>query len=84
MRLSENNPHEGTYITSLSWNKEVPNILASAGSDGLVALYDIKLNKSIFRFKDNFTGGNTRQVEIAWSKHISTHIAITLDDAKKN
>ncbi len=24
------NPHEGSYITSVAWNKEVANILASA------------------------------------------------------
>lgn len=59
-------------------------MLASAGSDGLIALYDIKTNKSIFSFRDNTPGNNTRQVEIAWSKRISTQIAVTLDDEKKN
>lgn len=62
----------------------MPHILASAGSDGLVALYDIKTNKSIFKIKDNFSNNNQRQVKIAWSKHISTQIAVTLDDEKKN
>jgi hypothetical protein len=50
----------------------------------LVALYDIKTNKSIFKIKDNFSNNHSRQVKIAWSKHISTHIAVTLDDEKKN
>lgn len=60
------------------------HILASAGSDGLIALWDIKTNKSIFQFKDSGPSTSYRQVEIAWSKHISTQIAVTLDDDKKN
>ena len=53
LKPSQKNPHEGSYITSVRWNKEVPHILASAGSDGLIALWDIKTNKSIFNFKDS-------------------------------
>ena len=84
LQPSQNNPHEGSYISSVSWNKEVAHILASAGSDGLIALWDIKTNKSIFQFKDSAPSHYFRQVEIAWSKHISTQIAVTLDDEKKN
>lgn len=84
LKPSSKNPHEGSYITSVTWNKEVAHILASAGNDGLIALYDIKNNKSIFSFKDNSTSVGSRQVEIAWSRHISTQIAVTLDDEKKN
>ena len=48
MAPSKKNPHEESYITSCAWNKEVAHILASAGSDGLIALWDIKTQKSIF------------------------------------
>lgn len=68
LKPSATNPHEGSYITSVAWNKSVSHILASAGSDGLIALYDIKSKKSIFNFRDNSSNNNTRQVEIAWSK----------------
>lgn len=84
MKPSQKNPHEGSYITSCAWNKEVAHILASAGSDGLIALWDIKSNKSIFNFKDSAANTNYREVSIAWSKHISTQIAVTLDDERKN
>jgi hypothetical protein len=47
-------------------------------------LYDIKVNRSIFNFKDNSSNNNQRQVEVAWSKQISTQIAVALDDDKKN
>lgn len=84
LKPSEKNPHSGSYVTSVTWNKEVAHILASAGSDGLIALWDIKNKKSIFNFKDSSSSTSFRQVEIAWSKHISTQIAVTLDDDRKN
>ena len=62
MKPSQKNPHEGSYITSVTWNKEVSHILASAGSDGLIALFDIKTNKSIFNFKDSAPTTSYRQV----------------------
>jgi WD40 repeat protein len=79
------NPHIGSYITSVSWNREVSNILASASENGVVALWDVKTNNSIFQFRDSgsSTSGN-RNVVICWSKNISTQIAVTLDDEKKN
>ena len=62
LKPSQKNPHEGSYVTSTTWNKEVPHILASAGSDGLIALWDIKTNKSIFSFKDSAPTTSFRQV----------------------
>jgi protein transport protein SEC31 len=47
------NPHNGSYVTSVSWNREVSHILASASENGLVALWDIKTNNSIFQFRDS-------------------------------
>ena len=38
LKPSATNPHEGSYITSVAWNKSVSHILASAGSDGLICL----------------------------------------------
>jgi len=79
------NPHEGSYVTSVSWNKEVANILASASENGLVALWDVKANNSIFQFKDSgVASSSNRNVVICWSKSISTQIAVTLDDEKQN
>ncbi len=64
----------------------MPHIFASASSNGLIALWDIKSKSSIFQFKDSPNTANTvgRNVVICWSKNISTQIAVTLDDEKKN
>ena len=74
------NPHVNSYVTSVSWNREVPHILASGSENGQVALWDIKTNKSIFSFKDSAPSSGNRNVTICWSKSISTQIAVTLDD----
>lgn len=55
-------------------------MLASASENGLVALWDIKTNNSIFQFKDSSSSSGNRNVVICWSKCISTQIAVTLDD----
>lgn len=78
------NPHAKSYVTSVSWNREVPHILASSSENGLVALWDIKTNNSIFQFKDSGVSSGDRNVVICWSKSISTQIAVTLDDEKRN
>ena len=79
------NPHVGSYVTSVSWNREVGHILASASENGLVALWDVKTNSSIFHFGgDSSAATGARNVVICWSKNISTQIAVTLDDEKSN
>jgi len=55
--------------------------LASASENGLIALWDIKANRSIFEFKDSpSSNAGNRNVVICWSKTISTQLAVTLDD----
>lgn len=59
--------------------------MASASENGLVALWDIKTNASIFQFRDSgASSSGNRDVVICWSKNISTQIAVTLDDEKHN
>ena len=58
--------------------------MASASENGLVALWDIKVNNCIFNFKDSGVSSGNRNVVICWSKAISTQIAVTLDDEKRN
>lgn len=84
MSFGRKNPHENSYVTSVAWNKEVNYILASAGANGLIALWDIKKNDCIFHFKDTPSSAGDRNVSVAWSKSIATQIAVTLDDEKKN
>lgn len=46
----EPNHHENSLITSISWNRIVPHILASASQDGKIVVWDLKQSKSIFQF----------------------------------
>ena len=46
------NYHQGSRITSISWNKSVSHILASASENGKVVVWDLKSNKSIFTFTE--------------------------------
>lgn len=46
------NYHEGSRITSISWNRIVPHILASASENGKIVVWDLKVNKSIFNFTE--------------------------------
>lgn len=57
--------------------------MASAGDNGLIALWDVKVNKSIFSFNEN-SNTSHKNVSIAWSKSVFAQIAVTLDDENKN
>jgi WD40 repeat protein len=57
--------------------------MASAGDNGLIALWDVKVNKSIFSFNDH-SHTSHKNVSIAWSKSVFAQIAVTLDDENKN
>jgi len=46
------NYHEGSNITSISWNRVVPHILASASENGKIVVWDLKGNKPIFNFTE--------------------------------
>ena len=46
------NLHEGSRITSISWNRGVPHILASASENGKIVVWDLKQSKSIFQFME--------------------------------
>jgi protein transport protein SEC31 len=41
---AEENPHEGSMISAVSWNKKVSHILASASRNGLTTVWDLKSN----------------------------------------
>lgn len=56
------NYHQGSRITSISWNRIVSHILASASENGKIVVWDLKVNKSIFTFTEpqlqqNIAGG---------------------------
>jgi len=67
----ETSPHGDHQITSVTWNKKVTHILASASTDSTVAVWDLKSNRSIFDFCSD-EGEDERQIEISWNPDIPT------------
>lgn len=55
------NFHQGSRITSVSWNRVVPHILASASEDGKIVVWDLKVSKSIFTFTEPSQDQNQQQ-----------------------
>ena len=47
------NHHQGSKITSISWNRIVSHILASASENGKIVVWDLKTNKPIFNFTES-------------------------------
>lgn len=76
------NLHEGSVITSVSWNRKVPHILASASQNGISVVWDLKINKSIFNFSDHSRNLNNRNVSLSWNPEIPTQVAVAYDDEK--
>jgi len=42
------NIHEGSLISSVSWNTKVAHILASSSENGIFAVWDLKNHVSLF------------------------------------
>lgn len=75
------NLHQGSIISSVSWNKKVQHILASASLNGLTVVWDLKTNKPIFNFQDSSITYN-RNIALSWNPEIPTQIAVSYDDEK--
>ena len=75
------NLHQGSTISSVSWNKKVQHILASASLNGLTVVWDLKTNKPIFNFQDSSITYN-RNISLSWNPEIPTQIAVSYDDEK--
>lgn len=89
----EPNYHEQAIVTSISWNKTVPYILASAANNGSIVVWDLKNTKAIFNLKDpNLVSYNfdpfsetsneapTANYKIIWSLQVPTQFLISNDN----
>lgn len=74
------NLHENSSINDISWNRKVPHILASASSNGIAVIWDLKMNKAIFSFNDNKKFKTNRKVSLSWNPEIPTQIGVVYDD----
>ncbi|EGR27630.1 hypothetical protein IMG5_192850 [Ichthyophthirius multifiliis] len=84
----EPNYHEGSIITSISWNKKVPHILASASNNGVAVVWNLKTSQVSFQINDNSnfqlqSQSQKRHLSLAWNPEIPLQFAITYDDEKK-
>lgn len=55
-KVGQPNYHEGSRITSISWNRVVPHILASSSENGKIVVWDLKMSKSIYNFTEPSQG----------------------------
>lgn len=92
----EPNFHEGSRITSISWNRVVPHILASASENGKIVVWDLKQSKSIFQFmepkqdstSDSYFGSPAGQSEarqaseirMMWNPEVPLQFVVANDD----
>ena len=83
------NFHQGSRITSISWNRIVPHILASASEDGKIVVWDLKVSKSIFNFTEPSNPADyfeeraeqkPRETSIVWNPEIPTQFLVANDD----
>ena len=92
----EPNYHQGNIVTSVSWNKVVPHILASASEDGTVVVWDLKNSQAIFNFKnpdlaaydyDPVTGKQEKKAtahHIVWSPTAPTQFLLSNDNGDQS
>ena len=83
-------------MTSVSWNKVVPHILASASEDGTVVVWDLKNSQAIFNFKnpdlatydyDPVTGKQEKKKtahHIVWSPIAPTEFLLSNDNGDQS
>lgn len=87
------NHHQGSKVTSISWNCTVPHILASASSNGKIVVWDMKSSKAIFNFtesgvqqQDNYfdqqepAAGVDRQIKLIWNPRVATEFLVASDN----
>jgi len=70
---------QGGEITKLSWNTQVSHILASACSNGIVAIYDVKAGKLWCELRCESTPGATVS-DVAWNPTEGLHIMTASGD----
>ncbi|KAL4510760.1 hypothetical protein ABPG72_004914 [Tetrahymena utriculariae] len=80
----DTNLHQGGYITSVSWNKKVPHVLASASSNGVAVVWNLKTSQVSFQTPDIYqhTQG-PKNLCLAWNPEIPLQFSINYDDEKK-
>jgi len=91
------NHHAGSKVTSISWNRTVPHILASASTNGKIVVWDMKSSKAIFNFTESgatqeenyFNYQDPAQIisekktTLIWNPKVPTEFLVSTDDDQK-
>ncbi|EER05343.1 conserved hypothetical protein [Perkinsus marinus ATCC 50983] len=72
------NKHAGTEVTCLDWNRKVQHILATASTNGLTVVWDLKSKKEVIGFRD--PGNRTRISSLLWHPDIPTQLLVAYND----
>lgn len=70
--------HLNSEVVCLSWNRKVQHIMASASSQGLIVVWDLKNKKEVVNIKD--PGNRTRCSSLSWNPEIPTQLMIAYND----
>ncbi|KAL2920129.1 protein transport protein S31 [Polyrhizophydium stewartii] len=65
-------------ITSLSWNRQVPHILATASNNGYTVVWDLRNRKEIVKLA--YPGGRKPITAIAWHPDMAMEMITAADD----
>lgn len=65
-------------ITSLSWNRQVPHILATGSNNGMTVVWDLKNRREVLQL--NNPNGRKVVTSIAWNPDNATQILTATDD----
>ena len=74
------NYHEGSSVSSVSWNRHVPYILASSSQNGLTVVWDLRNKNPIFNISEADKGN--RSLIASWNPEISCQLAVIYDNDK--
>ncbi|KNC69328.1 hypothetical protein SARC_18162, partial [Sphaeroforma arctica JP610] len=66
-------------ITGVSWNKQVPHIIASTGVDGLSVVWDLRESRPIITFADSGSV-RTRCIALEWSPENATQLVTASEE----
>jgi protein transport protein SEC31 len=72
-------PSKGAQVTQLAWNSQVAHIVASAASDGIVSVWDLKSKRPWCRLQAESSGISVS--DVAWNPSQGLHmITASVDD----
>ena len=79
-KLSQNT--EKRELSSVSWNPQVQHILASASKSGVVTVWDLRNNRTLFNVHDPSYFDKSQCSSLNWNPEIPTQFVVSYNDPK--